>query len=155
MQWREVGPFRGGRALAIAGVPSEPNTYFFGAVAGGIWKTTDGGANWHPVFDSQHGTSSIGALAVAPSDPNIIYAGTGEAAPRGNITYGDGVYKSVDGGKTWQNVGLKDSRHIGAIIVNPEIRTSSSSPRSATPSGLTTSAASSARPTAARPGRKS
>ncbi len=120
MQWREVGPFRGGRALAIAGVPAEPNTYYFGAVAGGIWKTTDGGGNWHPLFDKQHSTSSIGALAIAPSDPNIIYAGTGEAAPRGNITYGDGVYKSVDAGKSWQNVGLKDSRHIGALIVNPE-----------------------------------
>ena len=119
MEWRLVGPFRGGRALAIEGVPNEANTYYFGAVAGGIWKTTDGGANWRPVFDDQHGTSSIGALAVAPSDPNIIYAGTGEAAPRGNITYGDGVYKSVDGGKSWRNLGLKDTRQIGAIIVHP------------------------------------
>ena len=119
MQWREVGPFRGGRALAIAGVPDEPNTYYFGAVAGGIWKTTDGGGNWRPLFDQQHGTSSIGALAVAPSNPNILYAGTGEAAPRGNITFGDGVYKSVDGGKSWRNIGLKDSRQIGALIVHP------------------------------------
>ncbi len=119
MQWREVGPFRGGRALAIAGAPNDPNTYYFGSVAGGIWKTTDGGGNWKPLFDKQHGTSSMGAIAIAPTDPNIIYAGSGEAAPRGNITYGDGVYKSVDGGKSWQNVGLKDSRHIGAIIVNP------------------------------------
>ena len=112
--------YRGGRALAIEGVPGEPNTYYFGAVAGGVWKTTDGGANWKPIFDKQHGTSSIGAIAVAPSDHNMIYAGTGEAAPRGNITYGDGVYKSVDGGKNWQNVGLKDTRHIGALIVHPE-----------------------------------
>ncbi|MGI8432493.1 MAG: VPS10 domain-containing protein, partial [Chthoniobacterales bacterium] len=119
MQWREVGPFRGGRSLTIAGVPNEPNTYYFGAVAGGIWKTTDGGGNWRPLFDQQHGTSSLGALAVAPSDPNIIYAGTGEAAPRGNITYGDGVYKSVDAGKSWRNLGLKDTRQIGALIINP------------------------------------
>ncbi|HEY3601531.1 MAG TPA: hypothetical protein VGK72_06215, partial [Chthoniobacterales bacterium] len=122
MQWREIGPYRGGRALAIEGVPGEPNTYYFGAVAGGVWKTTDGGTNWKPIFDKQHTTSSIGALAVAPSDHNTIYAGSGEAALRGNITYGDGVYKSVDGGKHWRNVGLKDSRHIGALIVHPENR---------------------------------
>jgi photosystem II stability/assembly factor-like uncharacterized protein len=119
MQWREVGPFRGGRAIAIEGVLDEPNTYYFGGVAGGVWKTTDGGANWKPMFDKQHSTSSIGALAVAPSDPNTIYAGAGEAALRGNITYGDGVYKSVDGGRNWRNVGLKDTRHIGALIVHP------------------------------------
>jgi photosystem II stability/assembly factor-like uncharacterized protein len=119
MKWRLVGPFRGGRALAIEGVPGEPNTYYFGAVDGGIWKTTDGGANWQPLFDKQHGTASIGAIAVAPSDHNTIYAGTGEAAPRGDISYGDGVYKSVDAGRSWRNVGLKDTRHIGAIIVNP------------------------------------
>ena len=110
----------GGRAIAIEGVPDEPDTYYFGAVAGGVWKTTDGGANWKPMFDKQHSTSSIGALAVAPSDHNTIYAGAGESALRGNITYGDGVYKSVDGGRNWRNVGLKDTRHIGAIIVHPE-----------------------------------
>jgi photosystem II stability/assembly factor-like uncharacterized protein len=120
MRWREIGPFRGGRGVAIEGVSGEPNTYYFGAVAGGVWKTTDGGANWKPMFDKQHSTSSIGALAVAPSDHNTIYAGAGESALRGNITYGDGVYKSVDGGRNWRNVGLKDSRHIGAIIVHPE-----------------------------------
>ncbi len=119
MEWREIGPFRGGRALAIEGVPGEPNTYYFGAAAGGIWKTTDGGANWAPAFDQPHGTSSIGAIAVAPSDHNTIYAGSGEAALRGNISYGDGVYKSVDAGKSWRNIGLQDSRHIGAIIVHP------------------------------------
>ncbi|HEY8649633.1 MAG TPA: hypothetical protein VIL70_01825, partial [Chthoniobacterales bacterium] len=118
MQWRQIGPFRGGRAIAIEGVPDEPDVYYFGAVAGGVWKTTDGGANWTPLFDKES-TSSIGAIGVAPSDHNIIYAGSGEAAIRGNITYGDGVYKSVDGGKTWKNVGLKDSRHVGALIVHP------------------------------------
>ncbi|MEY2494431.1 MAG: hypothetical protein QOJ45_923 [Verrucomicrobiota bacterium] len=119
MQWRQVGPFRGGRALAIEGIAGEPGTYYFGAVAGGVWKTTDGGANWAPLFDKE-AISSIGAIAVAPSDHNVIYVGTGEAAVRGNISYGAGVYKSVDVGKTWKNIGLKDSRHIGALIVDPK-----------------------------------
>jgi photosystem II stability/assembly factor-like uncharacterized protein len=120
MKWREIGPFRGGRAIAIEGVSGEPNVYYFGGVAGGVWKTADGGANWKPMFDKQHSTSSIGAIAVAPSDHNTIYAGSGESALRGNITYGDGVYKSVDGGRNWRNVGLRDTRHIGALIVNPD-----------------------------------
>src|SRR3954452_11864099 len=119
MQWRQVGPFRGGRALAIEGIPNEPNAYYFGSVAGGVWKTTDGGANWTPLFDKE-AISSIGAIAVAPSDHNVIYAGTGEAAVRGNISYGTGVFKSVDAGKTWKNIGLKDTRHIGALIVDPK-----------------------------------
>src|SRR5215469_16550478 len=118
MRWREVGPFRGGRALAIEGVVGEPDTYYFGAVAGGVWKTTDGGANWVPLFDKQP-ISSIGAIAVAPSDHNVIYAGTGEGAIRGNTTYGTGIFKSIDGGKTWENVGLKDTHQIGALIVDP------------------------------------
>jgi photosystem II stability/assembly factor-like uncharacterized protein/phage shock protein A len=118
MQWRQVGPFRGGRALAIEGVSGEPNTWYFGAVAGGVWKTVDGGANWMPLFDKQD-ISSIGALAVAPSDHNTIYVGTGEAAIRGNTTYGTGVYKSIDGGKNWKNVGLRDTHQIGALIVHP------------------------------------
>ncbi|HEY2615322.1 MAG TPA: hypothetical protein VGI42_06400, partial [Chthoniobacterales bacterium] len=117
MQWRQVGPFRGGRALAIEGVPGEPGTFYFGAVAGGVWKTTDGGANWNPLFDKEK-IASIGAIAVAPSDHNVVYAGTGEAAVRGNISYGAGVLKSVDAGKTWKNIGLKDTRHIGALIVD-------------------------------------
>src|ERR1700731_3424976 len=119
MQWRQVGPFRGGRALAGEGVSGEPSTFYFGAVAGGVWKTTDGGADWGPLFDKES-ISSIGALAVAPSDHNIVYVGTGEAAVRGNISYGAGVYKSVDAGKTWKNIGLKDTRHIGALIVDPK-----------------------------------
>src|SRR6266581_8551435 len=118
MQWRQIGPFRGGRALAIEGVPGEPNTYYFGAVAGGVWKTVDGGQNWTPLFDKED-ISSIGAIAVAPSDHNVVYAGTGEAAIRGNTTYGIGVYRSVDAGKTWKNVGLKDTHQIGALIVDP------------------------------------
>jgi photosystem II stability/assembly factor-like uncharacterized protein len=119
MQWRQVGPFRGGRALAVEGVLGEPGTYYFGAVAGGVWKTTDGGSNWTPLFDKE-AISSIGAIAVAPSDHNVLYVGTGEAAVRGNISYGTGVYKSVDAGKTWKNIGLKDTRHIGALIVHPK-----------------------------------
>src|SRR6516164_9821335 len=95
MRWRQVGPFRGGRALAIEGVVGEPDTYYFGAVAGGVWKTTDGGATWIPVFDKAS-ISSIGAIAVAPSDNNVFYVGTGEAAIRGNTTYGTGVFKSID-----------------------------------------------------------
>jgi photosystem II stability/assembly factor-like uncharacterized protein len=118
MKWRQIGPFRGGRVLAVAGVPGDPNTYYFGAVAGGIFKSTNGGMTWTPMFDHQS-ISSIGAIAVADSDPNVLYAGSGEACLRGNISYGDGVYKSTDAGRTWTNVGLKDSRHIGAVIIDP------------------------------------
>jgi photosystem II stability/assembly factor-like uncharacterized protein len=118
MKWRLVGPFRGGRAEAVAGVPGDPSTYYFGAVAGGVWKTTDGGATWTPIFDNQP-VSSIGAIAVAPSNPGIIYVGTGEQCLRNEISYGDGVYKSLDGGKTWTNIGLRESQHIAGILVDP------------------------------------
>jgi photosystem II stability/assembly factor-like uncharacterized protein len=118
MRWRQVGPFRGGRVLAVTGVPGEPSVFYFGGVSGGVWKSSDAGATWAPLFDKQP-IASIGALAVASSDHNIIYAGSGEACLRGNISYGNGVYKSLDGGKTWKNVGLKDTRHIGAVIVDP------------------------------------
>src|SRR5205085_1461034 len=118
MKWRQVGPFRGGRVVAVSGVPGDPATWYFGAVAGGVWKSTNAGSTWQPVFDEQK-IASIGAIAVADSDHNIIYVGTGEACPRGNITYGDGVYKSLDAGKTWQHLGLRDSRHIGAIVIDP------------------------------------
>src|SRR6267154_217774 len=118
MKWRLIGPFRGGRVIAVEGVLSQPNTYYFGAVAGGVWKTSDGGNTWDPLFERQS-VSSIGALAVSDSDPNVLYAGSGEACIRGNISYGDGVYKSTDAGKTWTNVGLRDTRHIGAVIVHP------------------------------------
>src|SRR5580700_4431562 len=118
LRWRGIGPYRGGRALAVAGIPGDPTTFFFGAVAGGVWKTTDGGASWLPLTDHT-AISSVGALAIAPSDRNVIYVGTGEAAPRGDMTYGDGVYKSVDGGKSWSSIGLQDTRQIGALIVDP------------------------------------
>ncbi len=118
MKWRQIGPFRGGRVVAVSGVPGDAATWYFGAVAGGVWKSTNAGNTWQPIFDQQK-IASIGAIAVADSDHKIIYVGTGEACPRGNITYGDGVYKSVDAGKTWQHVGLTDTRHIGAIIIDP------------------------------------
>jgi photosystem II stability/assembly factor-like uncharacterized protein len=118
MRWRQVGPFRGGRVLAVTGVPGEPNVFYFGGASSGVWRSTDAGTSWQSLFDKQP-IASIGAIAVAPSDHNVIYVGSGEACIRGNISYGNGVYKSVDAGKTWKNVGLKDSQHIGALIIDP------------------------------------
>lgn len=118
MKWRLVGPFRGGRALTAAGVRGNPSLFYFGSVGGGVWKTTDAGLTWNPIFDGQS-IASIGALAVAPSDANVIYVGTGEADMREDITYGDGMYKSTDAGVTWTKIGLPDSRQIGRILVDP------------------------------------
>jgi photosystem II stability/assembly factor-like uncharacterized protein len=118
MKYRLVGPFRGGRSLTAAGVPGDPTTYYFGATGGGVWKSSDGAMTWSAVFDKE-GTSAIGSIAVSASNHNVLYVGTGEACIRGNISHGDGVYKSLDGGKTWRNVGLKDSRAIGKVIINP------------------------------------
>ena len=118
LQYRSIGPYRGGRSLTAAGIPGDPNTWYFGSTGGGVWKSTDAALTWKPVFDHEK-SSSIGSLAVAPSDHNVIYVGTGEACIRGNLAQGDGVYKSVDAGKSWKNIGLKDSRAIGKIIVHP------------------------------------
>lgn len=118
MKWRLVGPFRGGRAEAVAGIPGNPNVYYFGAVAGGVFKTSDGGASWTPVFDHEP-VSSIGAIALVPSNPNVVYVGTGEQCLRNDISFGDGVYKSLDGGKTWTNIGLRDTQHIASIRIDP------------------------------------
>ncbi|HET9284784.1 MAG TPA: hypothetical protein VFR24_22770 [Candidatus Angelobacter sp.] len=119
LRWRMIGPHRGGRTVAVSGVESQPNVYYFGGVGGGVWKSVNGGITWQPIFDSQS-IASIGALAVAPSNPDVIYVGTGESDFRSDLTYGNGVYKSTDGGRTWKNIGLKDSRHISRIAIDPQ-----------------------------------
>jgi photosystem II stability/assembly factor-like uncharacterized protein len=118
-QWRLIGPFRGGRSVAVAGVASEPRTFYFGAAGGGVWKTTDGGSSWQNVSDKFFKTAPVGALAVAPSDPNVIYAGMGESFIRGDMITGDGIYKSMDAGKTWQHMGLENTHVISEIAVDP------------------------------------
>ena len=118
MHWRMIGPFRGGRTRAVAGVESQPNIFYIGAVDGGVWKSDDYGRTWWPIFDDQP-TQSIGAIAVAPSDPNVIYVGSGEGLRRPDLSIGDGIYKSTDAGKTWTHLGLRDSQQIPAIAVDP------------------------------------
>ncbi len=119
MQWRSIGPFRGGRVNAVSGVPGEPNTFYFGSVGGGVWKSANSGRTWAPVFDDQK-IASIGAIAVAPSAPNTVYVGTGEADMRSQNSFGDGMYKSTDGGKTWTHIGLENTRQIGRIAIDPK-----------------------------------
>jgi photosystem II stability/assembly factor-like uncharacterized protein len=120
LQWRSIGPFRGGRVTAVAGVPSQPMVYYFGATGGGVWKTTDGGVNWEPISDAHFTTGSVGAIGVSESDPNVIYVGMGESPIRGNVSHGDGIYKSTDAGKTWKRIGLEETRHIGRVRVHPK-----------------------------------
>ncbi len=119
LRWRSIGPSRAGRVVAVTGVRGEPETYYFGSVGGGVWKTNDAGRTWNPIFDSQP-VASIGAIAVAPSNPEIIYVGSGEADMRSSISTGNGMYKSNDGGKTWAYIGLADSRQIGRILIDPK-----------------------------------
>jgi photosystem II stability/assembly factor-like uncharacterized protein len=119
LRWRSLGPQRGGRSIAVAGSAQRPLEYYFGATGGGLWKSTDGGVTWQPVTDKQLTSSSVGAVAVAPSNPDVIYIGTGESEIRGNIAPGDGVYKSTDGGKTWAHVGLRDAQNISKVRVHP------------------------------------
>ncbi|HEX3229101.1 MAG TPA: hypothetical protein VHQ95_09070, partial [Pyrinomonadaceae bacterium] len=119
LRWRMIGPFRAGRVNAVTGVSVQPDTFYFGSVGGGVWKTINAGRTWSPIFDSAS-SASIGAIAVAPSDPNTIYVGTGEADMRDSIQFGDGMYRSNDGGKTWKHVGLEDTKQIGRIIVDPK-----------------------------------
>jgi photosystem II stability/assembly factor-like uncharacterized protein len=121
LKYREIGPFRGGRVTAVAGVDSQPNVFYFGAVGGGVWKTTDAGNSWQPITDGQpFGTGDVGAVAVSESDPNILYVGMGEAPIRGNVSYGDGIYKSLDAGKTWKKMGLENTRQIARIRIHPK-----------------------------------
>ncbi len=119
LRWRLVGPFRGGRVDAVAGDPSKPMIFYFGAVNGGVWKTTNGGQTWRNLTDGKSDISSVGAIAVAPSDPNVIYVGTGESQLREDLTYGTGVYRSTDGGDSWQPLGLSDTQQIGDLVIDP------------------------------------
>ncbi len=154
LRWRMIGPFRGGRVNGVSGVPASPNTFYFGSVGGGVWKTTNAGRTWRPIFDSQP-IASIGAIAVAPSNPNIVYVGTGEADMRSQISYGNGMYKSTDAGRTLD--AHRPRQHAADRHACSSIRrtpTSCSSPRSATSTAPTRIAASIARATAARPGRR-
>ncbi len=120
LEYRCIGPFRGGRVVAVAGDPTNPPVFYFGAVAGGVWKTKDAGTYWECVSDGYFNTSSVGALAVSESDPNVIYAGTGETTIRIDVSHGDGVYKSTDAGSSWTHIGLEDTRHIAKIRVHPQ-----------------------------------
>src|SRR2546429_647068 len=118
LRWRMIGPFRGGRTVGATGVPGQPNVFYIGVNNGGVWKSTDYGRTWTPIFDDQP-TGSIGAVAVAPSDPNVLYVGSGEGLQRPDLSVGDGIYKSTDGGRSWRHVGLRDGQQIPAVIVDP------------------------------------
>src|SRR5437899_255454 len=119
LRWRMLGPFRGGRVDAVSGVPGRPHEFCFGSVNGGVWKTIDAGRTWTPIFDAQP-IASIGALAVSSSNPDTIYVGSGESTLRDSVGYGNGMYKSIDGGRTWTHVGLEDTHHIGRVAVDPK-----------------------------------
>jgi hypothetical protein len=122
LKWRCIGPHRGGRVVAVAGHPERPMVFFFGACAGGVWKTSDGGTYWENVSDGFLGTAAVGAIQVSESDPNVIYVGTGESTIRGNVSHGDGVYRSTDGGRSWRHLGLADTRTLpkfGCIHATP------------------------------------
>jgi len=118
LHWRLIGPFRGGRSNGVTGVPGHPDTFYFGSVGGGVWKSDNSGRTWNPIFDSEP-VASIGAIAIAPSDTNVVYVGTGEADMRSQISFGDGMYKSTDAGKTWTHIGLDNTRQIGRVLVDP------------------------------------
>src|ERR1041384_6300754 len=118
LRWRNIGPYRGGRTRAVAGVPSQPNVFYMAPVNGGVFKSSDYGRTWQPIFDDQP-TASVGAIAVAVSNPDVVYVGSGEGLHRPDLSVGDGIYKSVDAGKTWQHLGLRDGQQIPAIIVDP------------------------------------
>src|SRR5438309_6040590 len=119
LRWRNLGPFRAGRVAAVSGAIGQPGVFYIGLPLGGVWKTTSAGETWYPVFDSVSSASSVGAVEVATSDPNVIYVGMGDLITGGGINEGDGVYKSVDAGRTWQHLGLDDTRQIPSILVDP------------------------------------
>jgi hypothetical protein len=123
IRWRELGPFRGGRSSTVAGIRGNPDLYYFGTVGGGVWKTEDAGQTYEPITDNYFG-GTVGAVAVAESDPNVIYAGEGEQTLRNNVSSGWGVWRSTDAGRSWKHIGLRDSRHISRIRIHPKIRTS-------------------------------
>src|SRR5712692_4983138 len=120
LEWRSIGPYRGGRVVAVAGDPANTQVFYFGSTGGGVWKTTDGGLYWENVSDGFFKRASVGALAVSASDPNVIYVGMGETCIRGNVSHGDGVYKSTDAGKSWMHLGLADTRHIAQVRIHPQ-----------------------------------
>ena len=119
MKWRMIGPFRAGRTVGAVGIASQPNVFYIGVNNGGVWKTTDAGRTWKPIFDDQT-TGSIGDVAVAPSNPNVVYVGSGEGLQRPDLSTGDGMYRSNDGGKTWTHLGLREGQQIGSIAVDPK-----------------------------------
>src|SRR2546423_12196833 len=119
LRWRNIGPFRGGRTRAIAGVPSQPNVFYMAPCNGGVFRSTDYGRTWQPIFDDQP-TASIGAIAVSISNPDIIYVGSGEGLHRPDLSIGDGIYKSTDAGKTWVHLGLRDGQQIAQVAVDPK-----------------------------------
>src|SRR6187549_2046139 len=118
MQWRCIGPHRGGRTVGAVGVPSQPNVFYIGVNNGGVWKTTDYGRTWKPIFDDQP-TGSIGDIAVSPSNPNVLYVGSGEGLQRPDLSVGDGMYKSEDAGKTWKHLGLQQVQQVGGLAIDP------------------------------------
>ena len=120
LDWRSIGPHRGGRVVAVAGDPTAPQTAYFGACAGGVWKTTDGGTYWQNVSDGFLQTAAVGALAVAAADPNVLYAGMGECCIRGDVSHGDGLYRSTDAGRSWQHRGLEATKYIARVRIHPK-----------------------------------
>ena len=120
LEWRSIGPANmGGRIADVEGVPGDPNVVYVASASGGLWKTTNGGVTWKPIFERQ-GTISIGDIALAPGNPDVVWVGTGESAVRNSVSFGDGVYKSTDGGKSWQHMGLKETERVSAIAINPQ-----------------------------------
>ena len=118
LEWREIGPYRGGRSAAVAGIPQDRETFYFGSTGGGVWKTENGGGQWKNISDGFFG-GSIGAVAVSSWDPNVIYVGTGEKTVRGNVSVGNGMWKSTDAGRSWSHIGLGDSRRIPRVRIHP------------------------------------